>query len=202
MTVKKEAIGKLIAEVLDGTELRLRVDSYTLKESFEAGTASISAAVHTERTGEKQTINGEGVGIVDAFFNGLVARYSQEFPSLQTIRFSDFSIKANLDTGRQSAKSDMAAEVTLHVANSDGRDFAFSHASPSLTRSSVMVVLQAVEFFVNSERAFIQVYRALQHARTQNRPDSVERYTAQLTTLVEATSYSEVIEQIRKSELR
>lgn len=199
---KKEAIQKLVAEVLDGTELCLRVDSYTLEENLEAGTAKITCAVHDERTGEKEVIQGEGVGIVDAFFHGLVKKFSGEFPSLNTIRFADFSIKANLDTGRQAARSDMAAEVTLRVANSEGREFAFSHASPSLTRSSVAVVLEAVEFFIHSERAFIAVYRALQHARSQNRPDSVERYTAQLTTLVEATSYSEVIEQIKRSELK
>ena len=56
----------------------------------------------------------------------------------------------------------------------------------------------AAEFFINSERAFIQVYRALQHAREENRHDSVALYTQQLTTLVEATSYSDVIDQIRK----
>jgi len=91
--------------------------------------------------------------------------------------------------------------VTLRVANSEDREFVFSHASQSITRSSLSVVVEAVEFFINSERAFIAVYKAMQHARAQNRQDSVMRYTSQLTTLVEATSYSEVIAQIRKSEL-
>jgi hypothetical protein len=197
----KDAIAKLIPEVLDGTELRLRVDSYTLEENLELGVAKITCTVRNEKNGERQVISGEGVGIVDAFFNGLIVRYSSQYPSLTTIRFSDFQIKANVDTGRQSARSDMAAGVTLHVVNSDGKTFAFAHGSPSLTLSSIMVVLQAVEFFINSERAFIDVYRALHHARHQNRADSIQRYTAQLTTLVEATSYSEVIEQIKKSEL-
>lgn len=198
---QKEAIEGLIVDVLDGTELRLTVDSYTLTENLESGEVTVRCAVHNKRTGERQTIEGSGVGIVDAFFHGIVQMYSDQFPSLHTIRFADFSIKAKLDTGRHAARSDSTAEVTLRVANSEGREAVFTDTSPSITRSSINVVLHSAEFFINSERAFIVVYRALQHARKENRADSVQRYTRQLATLVEATSYSEVIAQIRSSEL-
>lgn len=197
----KDAIATLVAEVLDGTELRHRVESYTLEENLELGVAKVTCTTRNEKTGETQIISGEGVGIVDAFFSGLIVRYSGQYPSLTTIRFGDFQIKANLDSGKRAAKADMAANVHLHVLNSDGRDYPFQHASPSLTLSSMMVVLQAVEFFINSERAFTNVYRALHHARSENRHDSIARYTAQLSTLVEATSYAEVIDQIKKTEL-
>lgn len=193
---QKEAIEQQVASVLDGTELRLKVDSYRLEEQFESADVMVRCDVHDERTGQKEIIEGQGVGIVDAMFHGLVTLYSDKFPSLKSIRFADFSIKANVDTGR-GARSDMAAEVALRVANSEGREYVFKNASPSITRSSLAVVLKSVEFFINSERAFIAVYRALQHARDQKRADSVARYTAQLTTLVEATSYSETIEQIK-----
>ncbi|MBI3179329.1 MAG: hypothetical protein HYZ27_06680 [Deltaproteobacteria bacterium] len=197
----KEAISKLVTDVLDGTELELKADTYTLEENFEAGAARLRCEVHDARTGARQVIEGQGVGLVDALWNGVVSRYSSEFPSLKSIRIVDFAIKANVDTGRQASRTDMAAMVTLRIANTSGKEFAFSHSSPSITRSSVAAVLDAVEFFVNSESAYIALYKALQHARAQNRVDSVARYTSQLATLVEATSYSEVIEQIRKGEL-
>ena len=199
---QKESIESLIADVLDGTELNLAVDSYRFEETFESGEATIACEVHDARTGEKKLIEGTGVGIVDAFFRGIVDLYSGEFPSLTTIRFADFSIKADVDTGRDAARTDSTAEVTLRVANSDGKEFVFSDRSPSITRSSMNVVMRGAEFFINSERAFIAVYRALQHAREESRSDSVARYTAQLATLVEATSYTEVIEQIRQAELQ
>jgi len=197
---KKAEIESLIAQILDGTELRLHVDSYTLEEDLETGAVTVNCRVHNQRTGEKQTISGHGVGIVDAFFAGMVDLYAGQFPSLKTIRFADFALKADVNSGR-GARSDMAAEVSVRIANSEGKDYLFKHASPSITRSALAVVLQGVEFFINSERAFIAIYRALNHAREQNRTDSVERYTAQLATLVEATSYSDVIDQIRTSEL-
>ena len=199
---QKEAIEKLVAQILDGTELHLAVDSLSLNENLETNRVLLRCAVHDQRTGAPQVIDGEGVGIVDAFFHGLVSLYAAQFPSLRTVRFADFSLRANLDSAKESAKSDSNAEVTLRIANSDGREFPFSHTSPSITRSAVSATLDAVAFFINSERAFIDVYRALQHARQQDRPDSVQLYTAQLATLVEATSYSDVIAQIRESELR
>jgi hypothetical protein len=201
MMHKKAEIESLVAQILDGTELQLHVDSYTLEENLEAGEVRVHCLVHDQRTGEKKTIEGCGVGIVDAFFAGMVMLYAEQFPSLNTIRFADFALKADVNSGR-GARADMAAEVSLRIANSEGKEYVFKHASPSITRSTLAVVLQGVEFFINSERAFIAVYRALNHARTQNRPDSVERYTAQLAILVEATSYTEVIEQIRTAELK
>jgi len=194
----KEAIARLVGEVLDGTALALRVDAYRLEENLESHVVRIHCDVHDEKSGHKEVIEGEGVGIVDAMFEGLIARYSDTFPSLAHIEVVDFAIKANVDTGAHKARSDMAAEVTLRVATAEKREFIFSHASPSITRSALAVVLECVGFFINSERAYIAVYRALQHARQQKRQDSVVRYTAQLATLVEATSYSEVIEAMRE----
>ncbi len=198
---EKEAIGELVGQILDGTELRLRIDSYRLDENLKSGTIEVRCELHDERTGQRDVIEGRGVGLIDAVFQGLIGLYSEKYPSLKSIRFSDFSVKADVNTARIAARTDMAAQVTLRVVNSEDKEFVFTHASPSITRSSLAVVCQAVELFINSERAFIAVYRALQHARAQNRDDSVARYTAQLTTLVEATSYSEVIAQIKKTEL-
>lgn len=194
----RTAIEKMITQVLDGTEIRLKVDRYTMEENLENGAVNVQAEVHDERLGSKRTISGNGVGLVDAFFGGLVTTYSNEFPSLKSICFADFAIKARVDTGRGAARSDMAAEVTLRVENSDGVEFAFSHASHSITGSALAVVVKAVEFFINSERAFVAVYKALEYAQAENRPDSIARYTTQLSTLVEATSYSEVIAEMRK----
>jgi hypothetical protein len=195
--IDRETIAKLIIDVLDGTDLRLKVDAYELKESLEDGTAEVRADIHDERTGEKKILHGRGVGLVDAFFNGLVAVFSGTYPSLKSIRFADFAIKATDGTGNVHARSDMVAQVTVAIANSEGREFIFSRASPSVSAASLTVVLKGVEFFVNSERAYIAVYHALKHAREEKRSDSVSRYTEQLSILVEATSYSEVIERLR-----
>ncbi|MBN1960040.1 MAG: hypothetical protein JW841_03775 [Deltaproteobacteria bacterium] len=198
----KESIAQLIATVLDGTELHFHVDSYRIEENLESGPLTVQCNIHDERSGNRSVITGSGVGAIDAMFVGIVNVFANEFPSLKSLRVVDFSIKTDVNSGKQATRSDMAAIVTLIIANSEGREYSFSHASQSTTHSSLAVVLQCTEFFINSERAFISVYKALQHARENNRPDSVTLYTSQLATLVEATSYSEVIEQIRSTELK
>ena len=195
----RDAITLLIAEVLDGTELKLKIDTYELKENLETREVQVRCELHHQKTGERHTIEGNGVGIIDAAFSGLRTMYAEEYPSLASIRLADFRIKVDRDTGHGSG-SDMIAAVTLTVENSEGRLFYFTDTSRSLTLSALAVVLDATEFFVNSERAFIQVYKALDHARQENRSDSVQRYTRQLSTLVECTSYSEVMAQIRQKE--
>lgn len=198
---KKNAIEALVDEVLDGTNLDLRVDDFQLQENLETREVRINCNVHHNKTGEKVTIEGHGVGIVDAFFQGIIGIYSQEFSSLETIRFNDLEVKASIDKSRQGSLSDSMAEVILAVANSDGKIFLFSKQSQSITGSCIRAVLRAAEFFVNTERAVIAVYKALEHAKEAGRHDSIARYTAQLATLVEATSYSEVIDRIRRESL-
>ena len=132
---KKETILSLVNEILDGTDLILNVDSYELEELLETSNVQIKCQVHHQKTGARSVIEGKGVGIVDAFFHGFVDMYSKEFPSLNTIKFVDFSVTATIDNRREGWGSDSLAEVKLHVANSDGHVFLFAHKSPSITRS-------------------------------------------------------------------
>ena len=193
-------IEELVQKVLDGMELRLKIDSYDMNENFETGVVTIRCNVHHARTGEHHVIEGSGVGMIDALFNGTVKLYADQFPSLKSIRFAHFGVKANFDSSRANSRSDFSTEVTLAVANSHDREYTFHANSPSITRAFLAVVLEGVAFFINCERAFIAVYNALKHAKQSNRPDSIELYTGYLTTLVEATSYSEVIEQLKPAE--
>jgi predicted kinase len=87
--------------------------------------------------------------------------------------------------------------VVLELENSRGRRFEFSHSSRSITGSAMIVTLMGVEYFVNTERAFVHLNRALQDAKRRNRSDLAERYQIQIATIVENTSYSEVIERMR-----
>ena len=54
------------------------------------------------------------------------------------------------------------------------------------------------EYFVNSERAYITLYKALENARERNRQDLVDTYKAQMAEVVKSTSYSEVIERLQQ----
>jgi hypothetical protein len=186
---QKETEG-LMRDVLGEKYIDIQATKLTFEEDFVTERVSVRCEV-TDDNG-RHMIEGEGVGLIDAFFSGLKNHMAKSYPSLNTVVFQDFSVKADVSTKKQMTGSDAAARVELIVENNDKKRFTFSHASRSVTHSSVVVTTQACAYFVNSERAFLQVRQALDHARKENRQDTVKRYTAILAQLVENTSYSDI----------
>ncbi|MBJ80856.1 MAG: hypothetical protein CMH60_06010 [Myxococcales bacterium] len=195
----KRAIIDLSKEILEGSIFELKIDTYSVEENFKSGMLHIHCEAHHAQSGEKYVINGVGVGIVDAFFQGLIEMYAEDYPSLKRIRFADFTVTASIEQEQFKTGSDSAAEVSIRIANSENHEFTFSHLSRSLLRSCLLAVLDGVSFFINSERAFVAVTKALQFAKESQRHDSIQRYTQQLATLVEATSYDEVVNNLDKN---
>ena len=149
--------------------------------------------------GDQQVeVEGRGVGVVEALYNALLARYAREYQSLNTIQLTNFQVNTDIGTKTGQAGVDAVAQVTLDVSNSEGRLFSFSDSSRSVASSTARAVLAMVQFFVNAERAFITLYNARRDALSRGREDLVARYTAEMAAVVESTSYAEVIANIRK----
>jgi hypothetical protein len=188
---------RIVREILDDQVLHLHLSKVSVEEDLDLQTCTITCEVTDTGSGEKLSINGRGTGPIDAFFKAIVERFSGEYPSLKTIQFHAFEVSANLETGQSTSRTDSKGQVTLQVANSEGKVFSFKHASRSIVESGLIATLLGLEYFINSERAFISIYHALKDARARNRSDLVQRYTATMATLVQNTSYSEVISRIR-----
>lgn len=199
---RRTATEELIRSVLKDSYLGLSIDRIELSEDVGAeGQSEVRVTLHeTHEGGREQVISGSGVGIVDALYHGLVDHYAVEYPSLNTIRFTGFEVKGRMGTSREQGL-DAEAVVTLVVQNTDERAFSFEEANRSMVTAALRVVAEAAEYFINSERAFVAVYKALTDARGRNRADLVQTYTGQLSELVNTTSYSEVIERIKTEAL-
>lgn len=191
-------------EILRENYLELRVENQVLEEDIVAGSTKIRATVAPVQTTavevKKRVVEGTGVGLVDAFYHGLIDQYSPEYPSLKSIRFVGFSLTGMLDRNRprNAAQSDAVGEVHLLVENSEGNEFEFTASSRSITACALQATLDAVEYFVNSERAFMVTHAALKDAESRSRSDLVQKFASNLAELVRNTSYSEAIEAARK----
>src|SRR4029078_4022873 len=117
---------------------------------------------------------------------------------LKTTQLTGFRVAADIETKQVQAGVDAVGWVTLESTNSEGRMFSFSDASRSVTASTARAVLAMVSYFVNAERAFLTLYNARRDALARGREDLVSRYTAAMATVVESTSYAEVLANIRK----
>jgi hypothetical protein len=193
----EELIG-LFRELLNEDYTHLRVNRVLIEENLEEKSTSVSCEVTDEASGDKFVIAGKGVGAIDAFFQGMVERFATEYPSLNTICFSAFTVQARLDTKRKSSGADSEGEVVLEIQNSEGKAFRFKHSSRSVIASGIITTLLGMEYFINSERAFVTVYHAMKDAKERNRQDLVQRYTDTMAILVRNTSYSEVISKLRE----
>jgi len=185
----------LIRRVLGTNYLQLSLAKLLIDEDPGSG-ASVKVVVSE---GEQRVeVEGKGVGVVDALYSGLLDRYAREYQSLKTIELASFSVAADVETKKAQAGVDAVGRVTLDVVNSEGRHFTFSHASRSVTTSTACAVIACVQYFVNAERAFLTLHNARRDALARGREDLVARYTAEMAEVVEATSYAEVIANIRK----
>jgi hypothetical protein len=197
VTKRPHANLDLIRRVLGKEYVNLECRRLLVEEDCQTGTSTVKVEV-SDDAGGNFTVEGEGVGMVDATFAGLFKRYEPEYQSLKSIVLHSFSVQARLDTKQRRAGADSVGEVTVEVKNSDGAVFSFVDSSRSIATSSARAVIAAVEYFINAERAFITLWHGRQDARARNRDDLVTRYTAELAEIVKSTSYTEVIENIKR----
>jgi len=198
-TVEEQQVAiKLMRDLLNDNYTHLRVNRVLIEEDLERESTSVSCEVTDQSSTEKFVIAGKGTGAIDAFFQGMVERFATEYPSLRTIRFSAFTVQARLDTKKEFSGADSEGEVALEITNSEGKAFLFIHSSRSIIGSGIITTLLGLEYFINSERAFVAMYHAIKDAKERNRPDLVQRYTDTVAKLVQNTSYSEVISKLRK----
>jgi hypothetical protein len=184
--------------VLGEDFLTLDVSDYELREDFDEEHCVVVCNV-IEKPGDRRfKVEGKGVGMLDAFFSALCVRYQHEHPSLETIRFTHFDVRGLMGDARAERASDAKAEARIGVTNSAGMDFTFSAVSTSVSHSSMEAVLEAVEYFVNSERSYVRIYKALEHYRKEHRPELVAKYTDLLAEMVRNTSYSTAVERLKK----
>lgn len=185
----------LIRRILGAGYLELRLTRLSAEEVPELAARVV---VEVTENGAAATIEGEGVGPIDALWGALINRYAREYQSLKSLELAGFSVHAAIESKRRKAGLDALARVELAVHNSEGKRFTFSDESRSVTASAARAVIAVAEYFVNAERAFVSLFNARKDALDRGRPDLVARYTAELAEVVKSTSYAEVIESLRK----
>ena len=188
----------LIKQILRSEFLGLKPTRYAISESMGEGTCELSINVATSGASTHSIdIVGRGVGFVDALYHGLIEHFAAEYPSLRTLTVTQFEVQGNMATGHDRG-TDAEVEVVLSVTNSESEKFIFQTGARSLVAATCAVVFEMTEYFINSERAYITLYRAVEDAKDRNRQDLVESYQSQMAEVVQSTSYSSVIEALSR----
>jgi len=200
MTKRPHANLELIRQVLGPDYLEHKIHKLVIDEDVDTETSRVSLVLNDGKS-DAITLKGEGCGMINALLHALIERFSAEYESLKTVEFSKFTVQSQFDTKTERSGTDAVGEVFLTAINSEGKSFDFSDASRSLASSASRTVVAAVEYFINAERAYVTLYRALKDAKERDRMDLVTRYTRELSEVVKSTSYAEVIEKIKSEVL-
>jgi len=187
----------LVYEVLAGDVLELGAQRLVLDEQPDENQCGVSIDLYPTAGAVPESIQGSGVGIVDATFQAAKNSMAQTYLSLKHIFVNDFRVTSDLSTRLGSAGTDARVNVELVVRNESGRLFSFQDQSRSITASGVRVVLRAMSHFINAERAVRNMVLAIDDARARNRGELEQVYTIKLSELVKHASYSDVVRDVR-----
>lgn len=194
-----QQVNDLAKEILGDAWVVVQVISLKFSESFETSFAKLEVKLVevSESKPKKRTIQGEGVGLIDAYFDAMIKCYSQDFCSLDTIAIVDFSLNSHLEHGSP-RKSDAKVTAVLRVKNSQDHEYSFQCTSSSISHSSLVVVQEAIAFFINAELAYTRLHHALTDASERGRSDLISRYQNQMGTIVNATSYEKLVARLKE----
>jgi hypothetical protein len=197
-----EQVLMLAKEILGDSYRVIQVINLKLFENFELTQAKIEANIVeiSDNKAKKLKIYGEGVGLVDACFDGMLKAYEKDYCSLISISIVDFSVSAHLDSSN-TRQSDAHVSALLRIKNADAHEYAFECTTSSISHSSVGAVQEAIAFFINAESAYIRLYRALADAKERGRHDLIERYCSQMSTIVKATSYEALVSRLKSNKV-
>ncbi|MBL6989620.1 MAG: hypothetical protein ISR65_07570 [Bacteriovoracaceae bacterium] len=190
---------KLFREVLNEDYLSWDILSYNISGGDGPSTEIDLTLVQNTKQQKEVVLKGSGDGMIDAFFSAMLQVYATEFPSIKAINFTDFKVTTDIQSKHSFSGSDSEVQVEVTIENSYKKQFTFASADRSMIAASLISTLSAFEFFVNSEKAYIVTLQALNDSKERHRNDLTQSYQNVLVKLVQNTSYSEVIENLKKT---
>ena len=101
---------ELIRRILGPNYLELRL---TRLQTEEVPELAARIVVEVAENGAAATIEGEGVGPIDALWGVLVGRYAREYQSLKSLELAGFTVSAAIESKRRRAGLDALARVEL-----------------------------------------------------------------------------------------
>jgi len=193
MTLNLESANELIRGVLGKDYLELKVNKVIIDDDTQG-----KCKVYLYINGSELT--GDGIGFVDAMFDAIKKHYAKKYESLTTIQLNDFKIvltgKKSNHTVSKTEGTDAFCVAYLTLKNHYGTSFNFQASSCSLATAAARSIAGGSEYFINAERAYVALQRALEDAKGRNRQDLVRRYTLGLSEVVKSTSYTQVLNKI------
>ena len=185
----RDEIREISQEVMGEDYISMNVQGFSLKESFVEKTVETKVSLKMSSSKKITRINGQGVGVVDSVYRGYSERFSSQYKSLDGISLESFNVSVGPTV---SGLTESTVNVMVEFKNSYGKVVPFRSSSQCLTRSAVMSLNGAFEYYINCELCFKKLRSLIEESRARGRFDIGEAYVSKLVKLVGVSSYEEV----------
>lgn len=192
-----QKVKDLSKEILGNAFIGINVISIKFGENFETNKADLEAHLLevSDNNIKTKQIYGQGVGLIDAGFDGFIKCYAKTYCSLDTISIIDFRINSHTENANK-RQSDAKVTAFFSVKNSANHEYTFQCTSSSISHSSLALLQESMVFFINAELAYTRLYYALKDAQERGRNDLEERFKQNMAILVNATSYEKIAKRL------
>tara|TARA_Y100000310_G_scaffold284202_1_gene306837 strand:+ start:3527 stop:4162 length:636 start_codon:yes stop_codon:yes gene_type:complete len=187
-------MASIVRGVLAGDYWDLGIDELSIEENLREKSTKIACLVHLNK--ENFTIEEVGRGPIDALFNGLKNNFKKSYLSFHGLNFYEFSISG--DVGDSSLNMASEVECTLSITSVNiHKPLIYRCRDASINRAAVCVVLAAVEYYINSERAMKILRECVKDAQERGRGDLLEESVLKMSKLLEGVSYKDALATIK-----
>jgi len=186
----RDEIQSLSKEIMGGDYISLEVQKFSLKEDFAKEEVQTNLTVRSSDSKALIKMSATGVGVVDSVYRGYSTRFSTKYASLKSIGLESFGVSVS---PRDSDKTESLVSVMVEFRNSHGKVVPFRASSLCLSRSAIMSLNSAFEYYINCELCFKKLRSLIDESTTRGRFDIRESYISRIVKLVGVSSYEEVL---------
>jgi hypothetical protein len=191
--LRRENVKEIFEKRLKNKVIKLKPLSIKIEESGPNAQTSVDFSFERCSSNRKKIYSFEeikGSGFVDAVFKTCYNTFIKDFKSLRNISLVDLIVKPIFSRGKNTSGSDAKTDIIFRLETKNHGMAEFSSRSRSIVYSSYTVTLEAFEFYMNCDKTFRVLKRALQDAQERNRADIADHCISDLTTLTKINSYA------------
>ena len=182
---------KLIKKTLKGEYKPMIIESFSFQENYDESEVETKACV--KLGGKRYTLDSTGVGVLDAAFKGFQHVFAKDYRSLAPITLKAFRVYTDLSATPSIESTKERVTVVIELVNSHGRVVPFRFSSLSLTKSLILCLSGAFEYYINSESCFRKLRALIAEANSRGRSEIAANYISNLVNIVGVSSYEEIL---------
>ena len=182
---KRKSAHKAIKEFLKEDYLEIIINKFAFSDNFQKKASIVRVEFVEKEANETRTfkIRKQGNGAIDALFKSLLKHYSRKYKSLNHISFKGFEVSPDFKKTKTSG-SDAMAEVKVVFSDSADELMTFYNKNSSVLSATVLTIVKAFEFYINYEKAYSKLKILIEDAKDRDRGDLLQRYTYQLSCII------------------